>query len=40
MKAYKRSRGVAPPILNLSTEWRYVIRFMLRLLYSQEDSRP
>jgi hypothetical protein len=40
MKAYKRSRYVAPAILNLSNEWRYVSRFMPRPLYSQEESSP
>jgi len=27
MKAYRRSRGIAPLILNLGTRWRLVVDF-------------
>jgi hypothetical protein len=34
-KAYRRSRGISPLILNLDTRWEWV-NFMLRPLYPQE----
>jgi hypothetical protein len=29
MKAYRRTRGIAPPLfLNLDTRWKWVVNFM------------
>jgi hypothetical protein len=36
MKAYRRSRGTAPLILNLGTRWRWVVNFMAQPLYPRE----
>jgi hypothetical protein len=33
MKAYRRSRGLAPLILNFGTGWRWVVKFTNQLLY-------
>jgi hypothetical protein len=35
IKAYWGSGGIAPHILDLRTRWRWVVSFMLRLLYPQ-----
>ena len=40
MKAVRRSRGIAPLILNFSTWWRLVVNFTLRLLYSRGRRTP
>jgi hypothetical protein len=36
MKAYRRSRGIDPLILNLGTGWRGVVNFTLATLYPRE----
>ena len=36
MRAYSWSRGIAPPILNLGTRWRWVVTVMHRSLYSRD----
>jgi hypothetical protein len=33
------SGGIAPVILNLSTRWRYVVSFIVLLLYPQDESQ-
>jgi hypothetical protein len=38
MKAYWRSRGRAPHILDLGTRWRRVVSFTLRFIYHQGKS--
>jgi hypothetical protein len=38
MKAYWRSGGIAPRILDLGTRWRCVISFTLRPLYTRGKS--
>ena len=35
---YRRSKGVAPIILNLDTRWMCVVNFTRRPLYSQERT--
>jgi hypothetical protein len=37
-KAYRRSRGISPLILNFSTRWRWVISFMSQPLYPGSES--
>jgi len=40
MKAYRKGRGLAPPILNLNIRWRWLVSFTSWPLYSQvKDSR-
>jgi len=36
MKAYGRSRGITPPVLNLVTRWRRVVSFTPRPLWALE----
>jgi hypothetical protein len=38
MKAYRRSRGIAPRILNLGTRWTSVLSFRPQSLYSRERT--
>jgi hypothetical protein len=38
MKAYWRSGGIAPSIIDLGTRWRWVVSFTHRLLYPQGKS--
>jgi hypothetical protein len=38
MKAYWRSGGIAPRILDLGTIWRWVVSFTPRNLYPQGNS--
>jgi hypothetical protein len=38
MKAFTRSGGIAPPILNLGTRWSPVINFMPRPLHPRERT--
>jgi hypothetical protein len=38
MKAYWRSEGIAPHILDLGTRWRWVVTFTSWPLYPQEKS--
>jgi len=35
VKAYKRSTGIVPLILNLTSRWRCVVNFRPQVLYSQ-----
>jgi hypothetical protein len=39
VREYRERGGKAPRIRNLQTRWRWVVSFMLRLLYSWENSR-
>jgi len=39
MKAYWRSGGTAPRILDFGTRWKRVVGFTLRPLYTQGKSR-
>jgi hypothetical protein len=38
MKAYYRSGGIAPRILDIGTRWRWVVSFTPRLFYRQGKS--
>jgi len=38
MKAYRGSRGIAAPILCLSTRWRWVVTIMPCSLFAQERT--
>jgi hypothetical protein len=38
IEAYRRSRGIAPLILNLNTRWRSVVNFTPRLLCLLEKN--
>jgi len=38
MKTYSESGGIAPPILDLDTRWRWVVSFTPRPFYSQGKS--
>jgi hypothetical protein len=38
MKAYWRSGGIAPRILDLCTRWRWVVNFTPRPLYPQGEN--
>jgi len=35
---YRRSRGIAPLILNLDNRWKWVVHFKLWLLYSRDNN--
>jgi len=39
MKAYWKSGGIAPRLLDLDTRWRWVLNFKPRSLYPQGKSR-
>jgi len=38
MNAYRGSRGIAPVISDLGTNWRWVVNMMLWLLYYGERT--
>jgi hypothetical protein len=40
MKSYTGSRGIAPLILNLGTEWRYVVNFTSGPTSEKESLYP
>jgi hypothetical protein len=40
MKSYTGSRGIAPPFLNLGTEWRYVVNFKSGPTSEKESRYP
>jgi hypothetical protein len=37
MKIYRRSRGIAPGILNLASKWRWVVKFTTWTLGKNRD---